>query len=77
MSTLHKRKVALIHKLTTVEDEGTIAAMERVLERGTHDTLSEAQVEALEASWERYTRGKAETFTPAQIRARALKAIGR
>jgi len=77
MSALLKRKVALIHRPTTIEDERTIAAIERVLEGGTHDTLSEEQVQQLEASWDRFVRGEARTYTPAQVKARALKAISR
>lgn len=77
MSTILKRKVALINRLTTLDDERTIAAMERLLEGGTHDTLSEEQLQQLEASWERHLRGEARTYTPAQVKARALKAIGR
>ena len=77
MSTILKRKVALINRLTTLDDERTIAAMERLLEGGTHDTLSEEQLQQLEASWERHLRGEARTYTPAQVKARAMKAIGR
>ncbi|MFZ1693838.1 MAG: hypothetical protein WAT74_11615 [Flavobacteriales bacterium] len=77
MSTILKRKVALINRLTTLDDERTIAAMERVLDGGTHYTLSEEQLKQLDASWERYVRGEAKTYTPAQVKARALKAIGR
>ncbi len=76
MSTLLKRKVSLINRLTTLEDERTIAAMERVLDSETHYTLSAAQLRQLDASWERYARGEATTYTPAQVKARALKAMG-
>lgn len=77
MSTILKRKVALINRLTTLDDERKIAAMERVLEGETHHTLTDEQLQQLEASWERFARGEAKTYTPAQVRARALKAIGR
>lgn len=77
MSSILERKVALINRLTTLEDERTIAAMERVLEGGSHYTLSEEQLKQLDASWERYARGEAKTYTPAQVKARALRAIGR
>lgn len=77
MSTILQRKVALIQRLTTLDDERTIAAMERLLDGGSHYTLSDEQLKQLDASWERYVHGQAKTFSPAQVKARALKAIGR
>lgn len=75
MSNILKRKVKLIQKLTTIEDEGMIAAMERTLESATHYTLSAEQLRQLDASMARYLRGEAKTYTPEQVRTRALKAI--
>ncbi len=75
MSNILKRKVKLIHKLTTIEDEGVIAAMERTLEGATHYTLSTEQVRQLDASMERYLSGEGKSYTPEQMRTRALKAI--
>ena len=75
MSNILKRKVKLIHKLTTIEDEGVIAAMERTLEGATHYTLSTEQVRQLDASMERYLSGVGKSYTPEQMRTRALKAI--
>ncbi len=75
MSNILKRKVKLIHKLTTIEDEGTIAALERTLEGATHYALSEEQVQQLDASLARYLNGSAKTYTPEQVRTRALKTI--
>lgn len=72
---LQKRKVKLIQALTAVEDEGMIDAIESTLAGSTHRSLSEAQLEQLDASVERYMSGEARTYTPAQVRTRALKAI--
>lgn len=75
MSNILKRKVKLIQKLTTIEDEGTISALERTLEGATHHSLSDEQLRQLDRSLARYLSGEAKTYTPEQVRTRALKAI--
>ncbi len=75
MSNILERKVKLIRKLTSIEDEATIAAMERTLDGTTHHSLSAEQMLQLDESMARYLRGEAKTYTPEQVRTRALKAI--
>ena len=72
---LLKRKVKLIRTLTAVEDEGMIDAVESTLAGSTHRSLSQDQMKQLDASIERYMSGEVRTYAPAQVRARALKAI--
>lgn len=70
-----KRKVKLIRTLTAVEDEGMLDAVESTLAGSTHRSLSSDQLKQLDASIERYMNGDARSYTPAQVRTRALKAI--
>ena len=75
MTKLEKRKAALIERLDQVKDESTITALERTLEGSTHYTLSVEQLHQLDASLERYLHGNVKTYTPEQVRTRALKAM--
>lgn len=72
---LLKRKVKLIRTLTAVEDEGIIDAVESAMAGSTHGSLTSDQLKQLDASIERYVNGEARTYTPAQVRTRALEAI--
>lgn len=75
MTKLEKRKAVLLERIGAVEDERILQALERTLEGTTHHTLTSEQLKALDASMARYLRGEAKTYTPEQVRARALKAI--
>lgn len=75
MTKLEKRRAVLLERIGAVKDERTLQALERTLEGTTHHTLTPEQLKALDASMARYLRGEAKTYTPEQVRARALKAI--
>jgi len=75
MTKLEKRKALLLDRISALEDENTLQALERTLEGTSHHTLTPEQLKALDASMARYLRGEARTCTPAQARTRALKAI--
>ncbi len=77
MTKLENAKPFRLERISAVEDEQTLQALERTLEGTTHHALSPEQLKALDASMARYLRGAARTFTADQTRARALKAIGR
>ena len=75
MTKLEKRKAALIERLDDVKDEHTITALERTLDGSTHYALTEEQRHQLDASLERYLHNTVKTYTPEQVRARAVKAV--
>lgn len=75
MTKLEKRKAALIERLDEVKDERTITALERTLDGSTHYSLTKEQQHQLDASLERYLHNTVKTYTPEQVRTRALKAV--
>lgn len=76
MRILIDRRSELLERIEAVNDETILAALERTLDGASHYALSEEQLAALDASRERYLRGEAKTYTPEEVRKRAMKAIG-
>lgn len=75
MTKLQKRKAALLERISVLEDEALLSAVERTLEGTTHHALSAEQLRQLDSTMERYLSGEVRTYTPEEVRARALKAI--
>lgn len=72
---LNELKVELAKQILQSENMDELQLVDRLLNPTRHFKLTAAQKEELDRGFEEYTSGKARTYSPQQLRARALNAM--